>query len=586
MSRSSTRQVLAGGNYMSMMNVLMQLRKVCNHPDLFEPRPIVSPLQLPPLFLRVPYCIIDTRLLSVAGANSAIALALHGQCHPHKLSALSQSNAIAAAGDICSIVSCANLERIDLGSTASTWTLSEAIEAQIEGLILTPLVARGGLSVSEVLAPRVVIEDDVIASLPRLSAAVAATKSLRLCASVGVDDSLLPRRTTFTGRTITLKRCAGASFEYSALSASAARSSAPDDTCLDDADPDSWFSPAFFSGVTSLLCFGSATFAELELEGNLTVCQQAEVGRLCPSAAQLCGPDVVAAACLTEEGAAAAKFSPAVIKEARALMHANKGAVSASSISVARLPVLHAALWSARRLERQALMRRMQAQNASRCDPSWRAIYGRDLRDAVSLAAVAGFSSRSRGPWRDLEQDEDALSCSPEVAEGSAAASAGPDIGADVSQHESRKGANSLFRRKFDMRDAVSWRRAHAATFPGGFFSTASLARPCEVVEVGALSRYCVYESCVSCYVSQGIHWLSRTLRVSCSITAGFGACSGPGGIAALPLVVVDIYRGIYSPASRAHSACDSTRIARRIFWQRWRCGFGTVGSFPCRRRH
>jgi hypothetical protein len=26
-----------------MMNVLMQLRKVCNHPDLFEPRPIVSP---------------------------------------------------------------------------------------------------------------------------------------------------------------------------------------------------------------------------------------------------------------------------------------------------------------------------------------------------------------------------------------------------------------------------------------------------------------------------------------------------------------------------------------------------------------
>lgn len=25
------------------MNVLMQLRKVCNHPDLFEPRSIESP---------------------------------------------------------------------------------------------------------------------------------------------------------------------------------------------------------------------------------------------------------------------------------------------------------------------------------------------------------------------------------------------------------------------------------------------------------------------------------------------------------------------------------------------------------------
>ena len=30
---------------MGMMNVLMQLRKVCNHPDLFEPRPIISPFQ-------------------------------------------------------------------------------------------------------------------------------------------------------------------------------------------------------------------------------------------------------------------------------------------------------------------------------------------------------------------------------------------------------------------------------------------------------------------------------------------------------------------------------------------------------------
>ena len=43
MSRSTTRALLSGGNYMGMMNILMQLRKVCNHPDLFEPRPIESP---------------------------------------------------------------------------------------------------------------------------------------------------------------------------------------------------------------------------------------------------------------------------------------------------------------------------------------------------------------------------------------------------------------------------------------------------------------------------------------------------------------------------------------------------------------
>mmetsp|Transcript_2774 Transcript_2774/g.5185 ORF Transcript_2774/g.5185 Transcript_2774/m.5185 type:complete len:2007 (-) Transcript_2774:2717-8737(-) len=44
MARSSTRMALQkGGNYMGMMNVLMQLRKVCNHPDLFEPRSIITP---------------------------------------------------------------------------------------------------------------------------------------------------------------------------------------------------------------------------------------------------------------------------------------------------------------------------------------------------------------------------------------------------------------------------------------------------------------------------------------------------------------------------------------------------------------
>jgi superfamily II DNA/RNA helicase len=43
MSRTSTKSSLSGGNFLGMMNILMQLRKVCNHPDLFEPRPISSP---------------------------------------------------------------------------------------------------------------------------------------------------------------------------------------------------------------------------------------------------------------------------------------------------------------------------------------------------------------------------------------------------------------------------------------------------------------------------------------------------------------------------------------------------------------
>uniref|UniRef100_K3WQJ0 Uncharacterized protein n=1 Tax=Globisporangium ultimum (strain ATCC 200006 / CBS 805.95 / DAOM BR144) TaxID=431595 RepID=K3WQJ0_GLOUD len=60
-SRSSTRRAMfghgrgnGGGNFMSMMNVLMQLRKVCNHPDLFEPRPIASPFDMPAIRLHVP----------------------------------------------------------------------------------------------------------------------------------------------------------------------------------------------------------------------------------------------------------------------------------------------------------------------------------------------------------------------------------------------------------------------------------------------------------------------------------------------------------------------------------------------------
>jgi helicase SWR1 len=42
LSRSGTRETLASGNYLSIINCLMQLRKVCNHPDLFQERPIMS----------------------------------------------------------------------------------------------------------------------------------------------------------------------------------------------------------------------------------------------------------------------------------------------------------------------------------------------------------------------------------------------------------------------------------------------------------------------------------------------------------------------------------------------------------------
>ncbi|KAG6830430.1 hypothetical protein H0H92_000733 [Tricholoma furcatifolium] len=42
MSRAQTRNALQSGVYQKIANILMQLRKVCNHPDLFEVRPIVT----------------------------------------------------------------------------------------------------------------------------------------------------------------------------------------------------------------------------------------------------------------------------------------------------------------------------------------------------------------------------------------------------------------------------------------------------------------------------------------------------------------------------------------------------------------
>ena len=46
LSREDTRGTLASGNYLSIINCLMQLRKVCNHPDLFLDRPILTSLRM------------------------------------------------------------------------------------------------------------------------------------------------------------------------------------------------------------------------------------------------------------------------------------------------------------------------------------------------------------------------------------------------------------------------------------------------------------------------------------------------------------------------------------------------------------
>ncbi|KAI1729287.1 helicase SWR1 [Ditylenchus destructor] len=48
LSQKATVDNLRSGNMMSVLNIIMQLRKCCNHPNLFEPRPVVSPLIVQP----------------------------------------------------------------------------------------------------------------------------------------------------------------------------------------------------------------------------------------------------------------------------------------------------------------------------------------------------------------------------------------------------------------------------------------------------------------------------------------------------------------------------------------------------------
>ena len=57
-SRDS-KDTLERQDYLGLMNILMQLRKVCNHPNLFEARPVKSPLELQSLELPVPGSVLE-----------------------------------------------------------------------------------------------------------------------------------------------------------------------------------------------------------------------------------------------------------------------------------------------------------------------------------------------------------------------------------------------------------------------------------------------------------------------------------------------------------------------------------------------
>lgn len=54
-----TIENLKSGSVMSVLNIVMQLRKCCNHPNLFETRPVVSPFVINPLQISFPNAIVE-----------------------------------------------------------------------------------------------------------------------------------------------------------------------------------------------------------------------------------------------------------------------------------------------------------------------------------------------------------------------------------------------------------------------------------------------------------------------------------------------------------------------------------------------
>ena len=72
----STKATLASGHFMSVINVLMQLRKVCNHPDLFEPRPVHSP------FITEGICFVTASLVLRALDPDPFKVTAWGGWHP------------------------------------------------------------------------------------------------------------------------------------------------------------------------------------------------------------------------------------------------------------------------------------------------------------------------------------------------------------------------------------------------------------------------------------------------------------------------------------------------------------------------
>lgn len=86
-ARADTRKDLSSGNYHRIANILMQLRKVCNHPDLFEVHPIVTSFAMGRSAIadyEIKEFLIRRKLLSTFESDSEVNLDLLGLVFTHQ----------------------------------------------------------------------------------------------------------------------------------------------------------------------------------------------------------------------------------------------------------------------------------------------------------------------------------------------------------------------------------------------------------------------------------------------------------------------------------------------------------------------
>jgi E1A-binding protein p400 len=92
MLAGTTRAKLASGNLLEIINVLMQLRKVCNHPDLFEERPIYSPVEMGSLVLTYPRIVFGLSQNRVEASSCTLLLSSLQQLNTREVELCAYSN--------------------------------------------------------------------------------------------------------------------------------------------------------------------------------------------------------------------------------------------------------------------------------------------------------------------------------------------------------------------------------------------------------------------------------------------------------------------------------------------------------------